>query len=200
MSPSSTSGKVRVFEVTPEEAGLPRARLEDLKGGTPASNATAVGELLGGAPGAYRDIVLLNAPPRCSSPAASAPFATARRWPPARSTKAPQDPPSSRMLVDRRQSYMSDVLREICADKRDHVAGAKRRRPWRRSSGARPRGAGAARLRRRASQAPSPRGRYGLIAEIKKASPSKGLIRADFDRRRAGPRLCRPAAPPASRC
>lgn len=54
-------GKVRLFEVTPEDAGVPRARLEDLKGGTPVENATAIGELLGGAPGPYRDIVVLNA-------------------------------------------------------------------------------------------------------------------------------------------
>ena len=54
-------GKVTTFEVTPEAAGLPRARPEDLKGGDAAVNATALTALLGGAPGAYRDIVLLNA-------------------------------------------------------------------------------------------------------------------------------------------
>jgi anthranilate phosphoribosyltransferase len=54
-------GKVSQFEVTPEDAGLPRASLDDLKGGTPVENATAIGALLGGEPGPYRDIVLLNA-------------------------------------------------------------------------------------------------------------------------------------------
>jgi len=54
-------GKTSLFEVTPEDAGLPRASLEDLKGGTPVENATAVGALLGGEEGPYRDIVLLNA-------------------------------------------------------------------------------------------------------------------------------------------
>jgi anthranilate phosphoribosyltransferase len=54
-------GAVRSFEVTPEEAGLKRSRLEDLKGGTPAENAAAVHALLDGKPGAFRDIVLLNA-------------------------------------------------------------------------------------------------------------------------------------------
>ncbi|MEN6543761.1 anthranilate phosphoribosyltransferase [Parvibaculum sp.] len=54
-------GKIRTFEVTPEEAGLSRATLEDLRGGDPAHNAAAIVALLDGAPGAYRDIVLLNA-------------------------------------------------------------------------------------------------------------------------------------------
>jgi anthranilate phosphoribosyltransferase len=54
-------GKVRTFEVTPEESGLARATLEDLKGGDAAANAAALKEVLAGARGAYRDIVLLNA-------------------------------------------------------------------------------------------------------------------------------------------
>ena len=53
-------GKVTVFEVTPEDAGLTRAKAEDLAGGTPAENAAALTALLDGAPGAYRDIVILN--------------------------------------------------------------------------------------------------------------------------------------------
>jgi anthranilate phosphoribosyltransferase len=53
-------GKVTSFEVTPEEAGLPRATAADLKGGDPATNALAVNALLDGHPGAYRDVVLYN--------------------------------------------------------------------------------------------------------------------------------------------
>ena len=52
---------VSCFEVTPEEAGLGRHEPEALKGGEPAENAEALSALLDGAPGAYRDIVLLNA-------------------------------------------------------------------------------------------------------------------------------------------
>jgi anthranilate phosphoribosyltransferase len=54
-------GKVAEFEVTPEAAGLKRARLEDLKGADPATNAARMREMLDGKAGPLRDIVLLNA-------------------------------------------------------------------------------------------------------------------------------------------
>jgi anthranilate phosphoribosyltransferase len=54
-------GGVRSFEVTPEDAGLPRATLDDLKGGEPAHNAALMRDVLGGEKGRLRDIVLLNA-------------------------------------------------------------------------------------------------------------------------------------------
>ena len=54
-------GKVTAFEVTPEDAGLARADPADLKGGDAETNARAITDLLAGAEGPYRDIVLLNA-------------------------------------------------------------------------------------------------------------------------------------------
>ena len=54
-------GNLTSFEVTPEEAGLPRATLADLKGGEPAHNAQRLRDLLGGEASPYRDVVLLNA-------------------------------------------------------------------------------------------------------------------------------------------
>ncbi len=53
-------GDVAVFEVVPEDAGLPRAKLADLKGGDAKANAEAIRVLLQGGPGPFRDIVLLN--------------------------------------------------------------------------------------------------------------------------------------------
>ncbi|AWM87015.1 indole-3-glycerol phosphate synthase TrpC [Microvirga sp. 17 mud 1-3] len=75
---------------------------------------------------------------------------------------------------------MSDVLARIESYKREEIAAAKAAIPQ-------------AEIERRAQAAPKPRGfaaaivrhlaeeRPALIAEVKKASPSKGLIRADFD-------------------
>lgn len=75
---------------------------------------------------------------------------------------------------------MADILARIAAYKREEIAAAKRERP-------------PAVVERKAKAAPPPRGflraieerhrtgQYALIAEIKKASPSKGLIREHFD-------------------
>jgi anthranilate phosphoribosyltransferase len=54
------AGRVETFEVTPEQAGLPRARPEDLRGADATTNADALRALLDGVRGPYRDIVLLN--------------------------------------------------------------------------------------------------------------------------------------------
>lgn len=54
-------GKVSVYDVTPEDAGLPRAHMDDLRGGDAEENASVIRAMLDGAPGPYRDIVCLNA-------------------------------------------------------------------------------------------------------------------------------------------
>jgi anthranilate phosphoribosyltransferase len=55
------NGKITVLEVTPADAGLPPAKLSDLKGGDAQTNASAIREVLAGKTGPFRDIVLLNA-------------------------------------------------------------------------------------------------------------------------------------------
>jgi anthranilate phosphoribosyltransferase len=54
-------GGIRLFRITPEAVDLPRARLDDLRGGAPEDNARALRAVLGGESGPYRDIVRLNA-------------------------------------------------------------------------------------------------------------------------------------------
>ena len=67
----STSGTTRVvevdgpelhsYEVSPEDVGLPRARPEDLAGGTPDRNAETTRRIFDGEPGPQRDLAVLNA-------------------------------------------------------------------------------------------------------------------------------------------
>ena len=57
---SLVDGSIEMFEVSPEDAGLPRASLEDLKGRDADYNAEKLRTLLEGETGPYRDIVVLN--------------------------------------------------------------------------------------------------------------------------------------------
>src|ERR1700712_1763320 len=75
---------------------------------------------------------------------------------------------------------MSDILARIAAYKRDEVASRKAARPLA-SIEAAAREASAPRGFRAALERAHGPGRLALIAEIKKASPSRGLIREDFD-------------------
>ena len=55
------NGNIRSFEVTPDDAGLPRADGDALKGGDAEANAASLRGVLEGKPGAFRDVALLNA-------------------------------------------------------------------------------------------------------------------------------------------
>jgi anthranilate phosphoribosyltransferase len=55
------NGKVRTFEINPEDAGIARSKPEALRGGDAEVNATALMGVLKGDKGPYRDIAVLNA-------------------------------------------------------------------------------------------------------------------------------------------
>jgi anthranilate phosphoribosyltransferase len=55
------NGKIRTFEIAPEDAGLKRVKPEALKGGSAEDNAKALLEVLKGKAGAFRDVAIFNA-------------------------------------------------------------------------------------------------------------------------------------------
>ncbi len=52
--------EVKTYEINPEDFGLKRAKLEDVKGGSASANAKLLIDVLNGKTGTYRDIVILN--------------------------------------------------------------------------------------------------------------------------------------------
>ena len=54
-------GHIKSYSISPEDLGLPRASLDNLKGGTVDKNAGLLRSILAGAPGPQRDVVLMNA-------------------------------------------------------------------------------------------------------------------------------------------
>lgn len=55
------NGTYQTYTICPEDFGLTRASKADLLGGTPAENARITTDILKGAPGPRRDVVLMNA-------------------------------------------------------------------------------------------------------------------------------------------
>jgi anthranilate phosphoribosyltransferase len=58
---SLSDGKVETFTITPEDAGMERLTIDSIRGGDAAHNAGALRAVLEGAPGPFRDTVILNA-------------------------------------------------------------------------------------------------------------------------------------------
>jgi indole-3-glycerol phosphate synthase len=171
-------GHIRRFTVTPGDAGLAMHRLDALHGGDAASNAAAIERLLAGETGAYRDIVCLNAGAALIVAGKAASLADGVEMAQraiddgrARATLA--------KLVAVSNADCGTVLDRIAIYKRKEIAAAQSAVPLEEME-VRAKQAPAVRPFAAGLRAASDKG-FALIAEVKKASPSKGIIREYFD-------------------
>ncbi len=167
------------FTVSPADAGLPTHEICDLQGGNASQNAEAIRQLLNGAGGAYRDVVCLNA--------AAALIIAGKTTSLREGVEIAQnaiDTGVARFTLEKLVAVTNSpgkgILQRITQYKRKEIAAAKELVTL-------------SELEIRAKKAPPIRsfvaqlrakielGQFALIAEIKKASPSKGVIRRDFD-------------------
>lgn len=172
-------GQIRRLTIMPGDVGLATHRLDALFGGDATTNAGAIRRLLDGEAGAYRDIVCLNAG---AAMVVAEKVATLKDGV-ALAQRAIDDGlarATLAKLVAASNAESAGVLDKIAAYKRGEIATAMAAVPL-------------AEMEARAKRAPAVRpfadalrvaaecGRFALIAEIKKASPSKGIIRLNFD-------------------
>ncbi len=170
---------IRRLTLNPADAGLPLHSMEKLLGGDAQQNAEAIRKLLNGEHSAYRDIVCLNA----AAALVIADKATSLRDGVERAQRAIDSGAAHATLAKLvlvSNTASSGILGHIARYKRNEIAASQI-------------SVSLEELEHRARNAPAVRpfvqslrskiekGQFALIAEIKKASPSKGVIREDFD-------------------
>jgi anthranilate phosphoribosyltransferase len=172
-------GQVRRFAISPADAGLSIHRLDQLFGGNAAENAAAMTRVFAGETGAYRDIVCLNAGGSLvvAGKAASLREGVERAQ---SAIETGQARATLAKLVAVSNADTETVLDKIATYKRREIAAAQSGVPLHRVE-AMAKSAPAVRPFAAALRAAVAKNGSALIAEIKKASPSKGIIRENFD-------------------
>ncbi len=190
-------GKVREYEIHPEDFGIAMSASRNLKVADPEESIAMLRGVLDNQPGPANDIVALNAgaalyvagvADSIADVLARAPGHRRRQRPRAHGAVRRRQPRAGRLTLPRPSdpSYrfqesrtMSDILNTILARKTQEVAERSARMPLAELK-ARVADASPVRGFANALQAAIANGDPAVIAEVKKASPSKGVIRADF--------------------
>ena len=178
-------GAVHTFYIHPSDFGVPKASPADLQGGDAARNAEIVREVLGGTPGAARDVVLLNAGRGVVRRRPRVERARRHRAAPRRrSTRAPRRPRSIAWRAARRRRPPYDRPRLICSGRSSppRSASCEVRREREPAAALEARAATGVAAGAAFEQALGMAGRVNVIAECKRRSPSKGVLAAEYDR------------------
>jgi indole-3-glycerol phosphate synthase len=176
-------GQILEYDIHPEDFGMTMASNRALRVETPAQSKAMVEAVLADEPGPARDIVLLNAAAALYAANVAPGLAEGSSWH-ARRSPAGAPAPARRLHRLRpraaRAGAVSDILRRIVEVKREEVAaGTAPTQPGLAACGCR--ALGGQRDFVTALRGKIEAGGAGVIAEIKKASPSKGVLRERFE-------------------